>query len=35
MKYVDHRSYDLERLEAERRSANRRETTSGDPDSLR
>ena len=34
MKYVDHRSHDLERLEAERRSANRRETTSGDPDSL-
>ena len=33
MKYVDHRSYDLERLEAERRSANRRETTSGDRDS--
>ena len=30
MKYVDHKSYDLERLEAERRSANRRETTSGE-----
>ncbi len=34
MKYVDHRSYDLERLEAERRSANRREIAGDDPDSL-
>ena len=30
MKYVDHRSYDLERLEAERRSSNRRAASSGE-----
>ena len=30
MKYVDHRSYDLERLEAERRSASRRATATGE-----
>ena len=34
MKYVDYGSHELERLEAERRSANRRETTGGEPDSL-